>query len=327
MTQKKLGKPLFITEADVEKTLKPREAIRLVEQCFRRLRDPRWARMPTKIYLDLEKGDFRAMPAWTRLGGNFAGIKWICVFPQNPIRAGLPSVIGTLLLNDSANGRLLAVLQANTITALRTGAAAAVASRCLARRGSRTLGLVGAGVQAVTQLRCLADVFRFDAIRVWSPFREEGRRFLRRFRASYPRLEFEPDIERCVRNSDILSTCTPSRKPLVRRRWVKPGTHLNAIGADAPGKQELETELVRRSRVFVDDWEQASHSGEINVPITQKKFRRRDLAGTLTDALNQKTGRRSAEEITVFDSTGLALQDMALAGALYRRLKPSSVGA
>ncbi len=320
------AKPLFVTEAEVRRVLAPREANRLIEQCFRHLHDAGRIQMPSKIYLNLPEGDFRAMPAYTSLEGGIVGIKWICVFPKNPARKNLPSVIGTLLLNNTRTGALVAVMEANTVTALRTGAAAAVASKYLARPGSRSLGLVGAGVQSGYQMMCLNETFRFDRIRVWSPFRDEGARFVKRFRADFPKLAFEADLERCVRGSDVLSTCTPSRKPLVKLAWVKHGTHINAIGADAPGKQELETALVRAGRVFIDDWDQASHSGEINVPVSAKKFRRSDLAGTLTDAVLKKTGRRSASDITIFDSTGLAIQDMMLAGALFRRLSSGRHG-
>lgn len=317
---KKRAGPVYITEARVAAALGPAEANRIIERCFRHLHDPGTVQMPSKIYLHLPKGDFRAMPAYTALDGGIVGVKWISVFPENPARNKLPSVIGTLFLNDVGTGSLLAVIEANTVTALRTGAAAAVASKHLARPGSRELGIVGAGFQAGYQIRCLSKIFRFDRIRVWSPFSNEGERFVKRFGSEFPALEFEPDLERCVRSSDILCTCTPSRKPLVLQKWVKPGTHINAIGADAPGKQELETALTRSARIFVDDWAQASHSGEINVPISQGKLSEKNIAGTLTDAVLHPSDRRKDADITIFDSTGLAIQDIMLAGALYRLL-------
>jgi alanine dehydrogenase len=312
-------RPLFITEADVRRTLTPADSNRLVESCFRALGRGAF-RMPAKVYLQVPDGDFRAMPSYGRIHGGIAGIKWISVFPENA-RRGLPTVIGTLLLNDVRTGRLLAQIEANTLTAYRTGSAGAVASGALGRPRPRVLGLVGAGVQAEFQLRCHLARFRFEKVLVWSPDPAEVRAFVRRAGRSAPARP-AGTLEACVRQADILCTCTPSRKPLVRAGWVRGGTHINAIGADAPGKEELEGGLLGRSRVFVDDWEQASHSGEINVPFSRGRFTRRDLAGTLTDTLlGRAAGRKRADDITVFDSTGLAVQDLVLADHVYRKIR------
>lgn len=306
-----------ITEGDVRRILTAPDANRLVEYAFRNLQKDTF-KMPPKIYLPLPRGDFRAMPVYTRLRGGIAGIKWISVFPQNA-RRRLPSVMGTFLLNDAATGEPLAVMGANVLTAFRTGSAGAVASKYLAAPGSESLTLVGAGVQAEFQLRCHMEYFSLKRILVWSPAFAESQAFVKRLRRTVPNLKAERDLQTSVRSSDIIATCTPSRKPLLKARWIKPGTHINAIGADAPGKRELESALLKKARIFIDDWEQALHSGEVNVPLSRGELRKNSIRGTLTDVIRKRCGRKSKAEITVFDSTGLAVQDIVLADHVYRK--------
>lgn len=171
------------------------------------------------------------------------------------------------------------------------------------------VGLVGAGRQAEAQLEATRAWLGIERVRVWSRSETSARAFARRF----PDLEVEiADLER-VTDCDLLVTTTPSRTPIVRDEWVRDGTHINAIGADAPGKQELDPAVLARARLFVDDPRQAVHSGEINVPIATGLLDPALIAGTLGDVVLGRTGRRSETEVTVFDSTGLAIQDLAIA--------------
>ncbi|MBI2323017.1 MAG: ornithine cyclodeaminase family protein [Chloroflexi bacterium] len=276
------------------------------------------AHMPPKVYLEVPNGDFRAMPAYV---AGAAGVKWVNVHPQNPTRVGLPTVMALIIYSDPATGAPLAVLDGTLITRYRTGAAAAVATRRLARPDARTVGLIGCGGQAEAHLVALTDVMSPERIYLADRNRENAERLAARF----PQLECRVvDIETAC-GADVLSTLTPSRVPFVRRAWLQPGCHVNAMGADAPGKEELEPEVLLGARIFVDDWEQASHSGEINVPYGQGVLK--GVAGTLPDLLCGRIGGRTGPaEITIFDSTGLALQDVAVARLVYDEARRRDVG-
>lgn len=287
------------------------------------------ARQPPKLYLALPEhhGDFRAMPAYLSRPPA-AGIKWVNVHERN-VRRGLPTVMGLVLLNDPRTGVPLAVMDGTLLTRLRTGAAGGVAARALAQPTSRIVGLVGCGQQAMTQLSALLMTHRLTEVRVWGQQRAEALAFCRRASAdlarsgaplrALPSLRVADTIAECVRQADIVVTTTPSRRALVHRRWLTAGVHINAIGADAPGKRELARDVVQGARIVVDDWVQAAHGGELNVPVREGWLMRRSVAGTLGEVLlGRRPGRRSAQDITIFDSTGLAIQDVALASRAYQ---------
>jgi alanine dehydrogenase len=320
-------KTLLLTQRDVARLLDVRAAIRVVRESFKALARGE-ALMPPKIYLRLPGGDdFRAMPAFLRRPAA-AGVKWVNVHARNPAR-GLPTVMAVIVINDPATGVPLAIMDGLLITKLRTAASAAVAAQALARRGSRVVGLVGCGAQGDTLLLALAELFPLARIKVWGYFPQEAPRFCRRMQPLLPRAILEPcaTIERTVRDAEILMTVTPSRRPLVKRGWLAPGVHVNAIGADAAGKQELDPRILRAAAVVVDDREQAVHAGELNVPIRRGQFRARDIRATLGDILiGRQVGRRAPREITVFDSTGLAIHDVALGWAAMRQARRRGIG-
>jgi alanine dehydrogenase len=276
------------------------------------------ARMPSKVYLDLpeQQGDFRAMPS---LMGKYAGVKWVNAHPHNRERHDLPTVMGTYVLSDPRSGFPLAIMDATLLTALRTGAAAAVASKHLAALPLTRVGFIGCGVQA--------RMFR-DAHRVLGPFE-----LLAADRDAARAQAFADEsggravsIEEAAACS-VVCIATPSSTPVILRGFVQPGTHINAMGADGPGKQELDPEILRDARVIIDELEQSTHGGELNVPIAQGLYGEAQIAATLGEVITgQKPGRTSAEQITVFDSTGLAIQDVALAGALYERAVERGLG-
>jgi len=310
----------YFDEKAVRRILDEKTSFRLALQTFRLVAAGKTS-MPPKMYLNLPLGDFRAMPAFAGAAageGAACGIKWISVFPQNR-KQGLPTVNGTILLNSPRTGLLLAILEANAITAARTGAAAAVAARFLSNPRPHKLALVGAGLQAVYQLRAHAALYRFTEISVWGYFPGEAQKFCNDLRTEFPSLRPETNLRSAVQDADIIVTCTSSRRPLVRREWVKPGAHINAIGADAKGKQELDPKLLLVSKIVVDEWEQASHSGEINVPFSQKILTRRHVRAELAEVISgHKKVRTSTKDITVFDSTGLAVLDVCFAQHVYR---------
>ncbi len=318
---------LVLTQRDVARLVDMRMAIRVARESFVAMARGETV-MPPKVYLPLPGGsDFRAMPAFLRRP-LACGIKWVNVHPRNRAR-GLPTVMAVIVMNDPATGVPLAVLDGLLVTKLRTAAAAAVAAQALARRESRVVGLVGCGAQAAAQLEALAAVFRLSRVKVWGLRFREAQRFCRRMRRRLPGPAFEPcaTLERCAREADILVTVTPSRRPLIRRAWLAPGTHVNAIGADAPGKQELDPAILRAATVVVDDRTQAIHGGELNVPIRRGQFDPRRIHASLGQVLiGRRMGRRSADALTVFDSTGLAIHDVALGAAIVRRATRLGLG-
>lgn len=313
---------LWLSGEVMEKLLDMREVISRVELAFREHGLGR-VQMPAKTYLQFERGDLRAMPAYIK-ALEAAGVKVVTVHPENPAK-GLPTVMATYVLVSPETGEPLAIMDATLLTDMRTGAAGAVASRYLARKDSRVLGLVGAGRQAKTQLMAICEIFSIEKLLVSS----RGRRSAVALAELAGRMGIDARVcepaEAC--NADIVCTTTPSREPVLRADWVREGVHINAIGADAPGKQELEAGILHRAKVVVDDIEQAAHSGEINVPLSRGEFSLERVHATLGEIVaGNKPGRTSDEEITVFDSTGLGIQDVATAAAAYARATELGAG-
>jgi alanine dehydrogenase len=182
------------------------------------------------------------------------------------------------------------------------------------------VGLVGSGVQAQSQLDALRCLFRVEKVNVWGNTAAAVKSFLENFRNAPFGVKVCRGVSECVKDCDIVVTATPSRKPLVKLEWLKPGTHVNAIGADGPGKEEMDPRILKKGKVVVDSWEQASHSGEINVPVRKGLLHRQDIYAELGEIVaGRKKGRGSQEEITIFDSTGLAIQDLSVASRIYER--------
>lgn len=274
--------------------------------------------MPSKIYLSLPEGegDFRAMPSFMQ---GAAGIKWVNAHPNNPKRHKLPTVMALFVLNDPDTALPLAVMDATLITAYRTGAAAGVASKYLARKDAKTIGFVGSGVQARFALDAHRLTYSNLQILCADLSTEAAEAFAKDVGGKVASVQ-----EAC--GCDIVCTTTPSRKPVVQRSWLSQGCHINAMGADAPGKQELDPAILVEAGVFVDDVEQASHSGEINVPLHDGVFQSKGIRATLGAVIAGKGEGRRANEVTVFDSTGLAVQDLAVAKLLYERARAKKIG-
>jgi alanine dehydrogenase len=304
--------PTLLLDRNAIKTLiRMSDVINVVEEAFRICGEGR-GRMPAKTYLSLEHGDFRAMPA--ALPG-CAGMKWVNVHPQNP-SLGLPSIMAILVYNDPETGYPLAIMDATEITAYRTGAAAAVASKYLARPNSHTIGVIGAGFQAHTQILAHAELFSPISINAF----DVSQAAIDRLVCSFPQFSVRNCSIQEAAASDIVCTLTPSRNPIIKREWITAGTHINAVGADAPGKQELDPSILKEAIVVVDDLKQASTSGEINVPIKKRIYNTREVYGTLAElVVGKKKGRTDDSAITVFDSTGIAVEDIAVAKLLFEK--------
>lgn len=311
---------LILTGRQINAMIDMRRVIGIAEKTFRSHGLGR-VQMPAKIYIHLDRycGDFRAMPAYIE-GLESCGIKWVNVHPRNKGH-GLPSVMALIILSDPRTGFPKAIMDGTTITNLRTGAAGGIAAKYLANKNSSSVGLIGCGAQALHQLMALRELFPIKHVSVYDRNKGHARKLMKTAQRLVKGADVKnsQDIAECARAKDIVVTTTPSRKPILKASWISPGCHINAIGADARGKQELYPDLLKKAKIFVDDLTQASHSGEINVPIAKKILRRSDIKATLGEVIaGKKRGRMSRDEVTVFDSTGLAIQDVAVADYVYR---------
>ncbi len=310
---------LVLDAAAICKLITTPEVIDAVEEVFAAYGRGE-VRMPPKIYLELPGGDLRAMPA---LVPGLAGIKWVNSHPGNPA-LGLPAVMAMILVNEPETGRPLALLDGTWITRERTAAAAAIATRHLARPQAAIVSAIGCGGQTEPMLRAIGHVMKIERLLLADLDTARAEQLARRL--SDWRCEIV-DAEQAAHRADVLCTVTPSRRPLVSREWIRPGTHINAMGADAPGKQELDPALLASARLFVDDWSQASHSGELNVPLANGQLSREHVAGSLCHVVaGTLPGRQNDEQITIFDSTGLAIQDLAVARRVWLRAREQGVG-
>jgi alanine dehydrogenase len=283
----------------------PAQAIERTREAFVRHHSREWA-MPPKVYLDSPgHGDFRAMPA---RGDGLAMLKWISSFPGNP-EHGLPTVMGVVVLSDAATSAPLALLDARSVTALRTGAVAAVASRALAREDARTAGIVGCGLHGAWAARCLAAAGYGPGVCA-DPRPEVAR-------ALADELGWEVGGRAAALARDVVCCVTPGTEPVVDVGDLSPGLHLNMLGADGPGKAEATVAAVVACCLFCDEWAQASHGGELTGAVEQGVVTR----GVVTDLgavlAGDAPGRPHAGAVTLFDSTGLAIQDLAIAAAAY----------
>jgi alanine dehydrogenase len=299
----------FLAARHVHAALDPGEAVEAVRNAFVEHASGNWF-MQSKVYVPAPPdGDFRAMPA---LGAGHAVLKWVTSFPRNPER-GLPTVTGVVLLSDATTGELRALLDAGAVTALRTGAAAVLAAETLALPTPAPAAIVGAGVNG----RAVASTFiaRGRSVILWDARSEAAE-------AAAEELGEEASVADDMAQAlaaDIVATVTPGFEILFEPGSLHAGQHVSLMGADGPGKAEIAVEELLRVRVVCDEWEQASHNGEIGRAVDAGRLRREDVAELGRVLTGEEEGRREDSDITVFDSTGLAVQDLAVALAVYAR--------
>ncbi|PSP80827.1 ornithine cyclodeaminase family protein [Halobacteriales archaeon QS_1_68_20] len=335
---------LLLNSEDVDDNTRMSDVIAAVEDAFAAYARGN-AQMPAKSYIDLPQynGDFRSMPAYLDVragaalsgqsdsdesdaadGWDAAAVKWVNVHPDNPGDHDLPTVMGTVIYSDPETAFPLAIMDGTELTMKRTGAAAAVATDHLAVEDATSLGIVGAGVQSYTQLTAISQVRPIETVVVSDPDDDA----VEAFRAEFGD-EFDVrrgSIEEAA-GCDVLSTVTPVRDPIVPRDAVGEHTHVNAIGADAEGKHELDDQILLDAKLVIDDYDQCTHSGEINVPWHEGILDDGDIHGELGDVVVGATPGRTAEDgITVFDSTGLAIQDVAAARVVYEQAEADGEG-
>jgi alanine dehydrogenase len=320
---------LLLGPSDVAEGAETPEVIVAVEEAFAAYQRGD-VQMPAKSYIDLPQynGDFRSMPAYMEADDwDAAGIKWVNVHPDNPDEHRLPTVLGTMIYSEPENAFPLAIMDGTTLTRKRTGAAAAVATDHLAVADASSLGIIGAGVQSYTQLEAISTVRDIETVVVSDKRAEAIQRFTDRFGDEFDVRSGDPAA---AAGCDVLSTVTPVEHPLVPADAVRDHTHINAMGADAPGKHEIDDKLLESATIVIDDYEQCTHSGEINVPWSQGLLTDEDIYGELgaivTDELAGRGEAGGPDGVTVFDSTGLAIQDVAAAHVVYEQARANDVG-
>ncbi|MGQ4554674.1 ornithine cyclodeaminase family protein [Halobellus sp. GM3] len=317
---------LLLNGADVRENASMSELVPAIEEAFGAF-ERGDAQMPPKSYVDLPRynGDFRSMPAYLDTGEwDAAGVKWVNVHPDNPEKFDLPTVLGTMIYSDPETAVPLAVMDGRELTMLRTGAAAAVATDHLAVPDAASLGIVGAGVQSYTQLRAISQVRDIETVVISDLDEERVADFIDAFGDEFDvRAGSIAEAAAC----DVLSTVTPVESPIVAREDVGERTHVNAIGADAAGKHELDDEILLDAKLVIDDYEQTTHSGEINVPWSEGVLDDDDVYGSIGEIVTGgKPGRVADDGLTVFDSTGLAIQDVAAAHIVYEHAEENGNG-
>jgi len=319
---------LLLKQSEIKELISMKEVIESVETAYS-VHANRKVQMPAKKYLFFKKynGDLRIMPCFIR-NMDEAGVKCVNVHPDNPLKHDLPTVMGVIELFDPETGFPISVMDGTWITDMRTGAAAGVGTKYLAKKDSTKLGVIGAGKQAFTQLMAIKEVMDIESANVFCRTCSSRENFAKLAYEKFGlNVKAVATAQEAVQDVDVIVTVTPAKKPILKYEWISPGTHINAMGADAPGKQELESGILEKSKIFIDCWEQARHSGEINVPVEEGLVTRDDIEAKIGDVITGNAkGRISDDDITVFDSTGLAVQDVVTAWKVYEKALEMNIG-
>jgi alanine dehydrogenase len=318
---------VLLTSREIQTLLTLDECIDAVEHAFR-VHGEGKAVPPAVLSMHAKDGGFHVKAGLLELGRSYFAAKVNGNFPENTSRFGLPTIQGIIVLCDAGNGTPLAVMDSRDITSLRTAAATAVAAKYLARQESRTITICGCGNQGRIQLRALSRVFRLESVFAYDTRNEQVMQFSQDL-ASELRVSIKPvsDLTAVVRHSDICVTCTTSREPLLGSDDVAPGTFIAAVGADNPQKQELHPSLMAQSKIVCDILDQCALMGDLHHALDAGVMTRANVHAELGEVVaGTKPGRESPEEITIFDSTGMALQDVAAAAVLYEKAQRHGSG-
>jgi alanine dehydrogenase len=321
-------KTLILSRTDMIGLLTPAEYNDCVEHAYRMHGLGRVYMEPKgHIVLDRYQGEWEVMPSYIE-EPPAAACKWVSIREDNS-KYDLPAVFSILIYTHPETGFPLAICDGSFHTLMRTGASAAVSAKWLARRDSTVLAILGTGSVGQGTLATCDVVFPWTEVRIWSRTQESVDRFLEAERASYPHLELvgTTDVRTAVDGADVIVTGTHARSSLVDHDWVKDGAHIAALGADLEGEQELDPRILQRARVFVDDIRQCRTDGEINVALREGLISEADVAGEIGKVIcGELEGRQSDDQVTVFDSTGIALQDSATVPLEYERAVAAGVG-
>jgi alanine dehydrogenase len=323
-------KTLLLKKEEVRRLISMKEVIAAVEEAYRAFNSGQVIQPPyVGIDLPSHRGEIDFKTGYNQ-GNEVISMKASSGgFKNNPEEYGVPNGMGTVLLFDGRSGALVCAMDGSLLTGLRTGACGAVSVKALARKNARRITSIGTGNQARMQIRAIREVMKIEEIHAWDHHAET----LAGFKAD---IEGEFDIpvvmasskQAAVEQADILITTTRGKGSLVEAGWVKPGTHIVAIGTDQRGKQEFDPEVFRGAKVVVDSTLQCVEKGETQHPIARNIMTAGDIHAEIGEILlGRKPGRESDEEITLFDSTGMAIQDNTTAARIYRNAVEGGVGA
>ncbi|MGE5200894.1 MAG: ornithine cyclodeaminase family protein [Acidobacteriota bacterium] len=318
---------LMLSCREIERLMSFGDYVEAVEAAFKAAAEGR-AVAPPALSLGVDGGAFHAKSAALPLGERlYVAVKINGNFPENRARRGLPTVQGVIYLADGGNGVPLAVMDSIGVTIERTGAATAVAARYLARRDARTAFVCGAGVQGRVQLRAVKHACPIERAWVFDLDAKAAAALAESMSVELG-ISVAPAADLAgARGCDVIVTCTSARRAFLRPDHVRSGTFVAAVGADNPDKQEIDPALFQRATVVVDSLEQCAEIGDLHHALAAGTFaRERVHAGLAEIVAGRKPGRRSAEEITLFDSTGLGLQDVAAAAVIYERALARGAG-
>jgi alanine dehydrogenase len=321
-------KTLILSRTDMMGLLTPSEYNDRVEHAYRMHGLGRVYMEPKgHIVLDRYPGEWEVMPSYIE-EPEAAACKWVSIREENG-KYGLPAVFSILIYTHPETGFPLAICDGSFHTLMRTGASAAVSAKWLAREDSKVLAILGTGSVGQGALATCDPVFPWEQVRIWSRSQESVDRFLAAEAPKFPHLSITgtTDVEQAVTGADVIVTGTHARKWIVDDAWVKPGAHIAALGADLKGEQEIDPRTLKRTRVFVDDIRQCREDGEINVALSEGLITEDDVAGEIGKVVcGELEGRQSDDQVTVFDSTGIALQDSATVPLEYERALAAGVG-
>ena len=324
---------LVLARKDLEAILPIREVIDAVEEGFKQFALGN-VEMPPRPLVDLPsyEGLLTVMPAY--IGGDMdaLGVKIVTLYPNNPSKWELPSVLGAVLLNDPKTGALIAIMEGTYITGLRTAACSAVATKYLARKDAKTVGIFGCGVQGRTHLMAMCEVREIETAKAYDAFPEYRDRYCKEMNE-----KLDVDVVPCnkpeevVKGSDIIVTVTTSKNPVFKGEWLEDGVHINAVGAHAPDAREIDDVTVKKAERIVVDWKEAvlkegGGAGEIVIPISKNLISEEEIVELGDVIVGEKSGRITDTGITLFKTVGLAIEDVSTAIKAYKLAKDKGVG-
>lgn len=319
---------LVLSASDVKRLLTMRDIIGAVEEAFRAYGKGSSKLAPIiNTMIDKYDGEHEIKSGYVE--DYCVGAKIVTYYKNNRSRYDLPNLWGIIVLNDLDDGRPLAVIDGTYITASRTGAAGAVAAKYLARKDSKIVGVIGAGTQGRYQISALNEILKIETVKVYDNVSRMAGSYVEEMSRQFNfKIEQAQTAEQAVQGADVIITATPSTKPIILNDWIKEGVHINAIGADAPGKQELDEAIVPRAKLVVDNLTQCVERGEIQTAIRHGLLKKEDVYSELSDiVLARKLGRTNSKEITLFDATGMAVQDITTAYTVLQLAKKKGLGA
>lgn len=324
---RKMSEVVILSQEEVRSCLPMNDAIKAVTEAYKAFAEGR-VELPPVVHLNVDKyrGEVDIKSGFVEDFG-LIGTKIASGFYDNP-KLGLPSGVAVIILMEMKTSLPLAIMDGTYITAVRTGAAGAVAASVLARKNSKKVGVIGAGTQARMQVLALKELFPIEQVKVYNINESSRNKYASEMEE---RLGIEVQavdtVKSAVSDVDIIVTATPSKKAMIMNEWIKEGVHINAIGADAPGKQELDQMIMKRAKIVVDSLKQCCVIGEIQHALAQGLIEESGVHAEIGEILiGKKAGRETKEEITLFDSTGLAVQDIAAAHVVYQMAKKKEMG-